>query len=86
MNVELPEDLLDAVGKRVDPRHADSAVESGLRGWLDLTDGRGERGSALALLLDEVGASARGELPPPDHEQLGDWLRLLNKIAGSGRD
>lgn len=34
-------------------------------------------------LLDEVGACARGELPPPDHEQLVDWLRLLNVLAGS---
>jgi hypothetical protein len=42
-----------------------------------------ERELALAVLLDEVGASARGELPLPDHDQLADWLRLLNTVAGS---
>lgn len=37
----------------------------------------------MAMLLDEVGASARGELPQPHREQLADWLRLLNTVAGS---
>jgi hypothetical protein len=38
---------------------------------------------ALAVLLDEIGACARGELALPDRDQLADWLRLLNEFAGS---
>lgn len=37
--------------------------------------------SALILLLEEAGACARGELPPPG--QLADRLHLLNRIARS---
>jgi len=39
--------------------------------------------AAMAILLDEIGSSGRGELPIPDREQLADWLRLLNRVAGS---
>jgi hypothetical protein len=44
-----------------------------------------ERRAAIAVLLDEVGACARGELPLPDQAWLIDWLRLLNTVAGSDR-
>jgi hypothetical protein len=44
---------------------------------------RSQNPFAMAELLDEVGACARGELPPPDQDQLEDWLRLLNIVAGS---
>jgi len=37
---------------------------------------------ALAVLLDEVGACARGELPLPERDQLWGWLVLL-KWAGT---
>ena len=46
-------------------------------------DSERSRVHALAELLDEIGASARGELPIPDREQLANWLRLLNVVAGS---
>jgi hypothetical protein len=44
-----------------------------------------DRDPALAILRDEVGACARGELPLPDREQLAEWLGLLNRVAGSDR-
>lgn len=47
---------------------------------IDETGDERRRRLALAELLDEIGASARGELPIPDR---GDWLRLLNVVAGS---
>ena len=49
-----------------------------------MTDDRNESVAALAVLIDEVGACARGELPLPEKEQLRDWLVLLNKVARSG--
>ena len=45
--------------------------------------GGSRRGLALAVLLDEIGSCARGEMPLPDQEQLADWLGLLNAVAGS---
>ena len=53
-----------------------------LRDQLELTDGTSERGSALAVLLDEIGASARGELSAPDRSTLQSWLALACKVAG----
>ena len=50
----------------------------------NVTDDRNESVAALAVLIDEVGACARGELPLPEKEQLRDWLVLLNKVARSG--
>ncbi len=38
---------------------------------------------AMAELLDEIGATARGEMPLPDRKQLGEWLVLLNRVTGS---
>jgi hypothetical protein len=50
---------------------------------IDETDDERRRRHAPAGLLDEIGASARGELPIPDQAQLSDWLRLPNVVAGS---
>ena len=44
-----------------------------------------DKSVALAILLDEIGASARGELPLPDRGQLAEWLVLLNRVGGSDR-
>lgn len=44
-----------------------------------------DRDAALAVLLDEVGASARGEAPLPDEDQLREWLGMLNLIARQRR-
>lgn len=81
MNVEIPDEIVRAINERTPDREAGDALESALRIWLDITDGRGVRGGALAILLDEIGSSARGELALPDREQLADWLGLLNRIA-----
>jgi len=44
-----------------------------------------DKSVALAILLDEIGACARGELPLPDRGQLAEWLVLLNRLGGSDR-
>ena len=46
-------------------------------------EGNRASSAALAILLDEIGASARGELPLPDRRQLAEWLALLNRVGGS---
>lgn len=61
----------------------DGLVLRGLSEWLDLHDGWSDRGGAMAVLLDEMGATVRGELPAPSTKELADWLRLLNRVAGS---
>jgi hypothetical protein len=48
--------------------------------WLDLTTAKGRRGGALAILLDEPVASAKGEMPLPNRDELADWLRLVQTI------
>jgi hypothetical protein len=50
---------------------------------MNLFDARSEQRAVLAVLLDEVGACARGELPLPAHDQLVDWLGMFNTVAGS---
>lgn len=63
-------------GERVD-----QATERAVEIWLDLTNGKGQRGGALAFLLDELAASAQGEMPLPDRDELADWLRLVQTVA-----
>lgn len=48
---------------------------------LDLGDGHTERGTAIAVLLHEIGTSARREAPRPDPRQLAEWLQMLNRIS-----
>lgn len=83
-SVSFPPELVNQIAECA---HADESfsetVLRGITAWLELNDGRTEQGVALAVLLDEVGACARGEMPVPQPELLAGWLRLLNRVAGS---
>lgn len=83
VTIELDDDLATGLtARRRGHEGLADAASRMLRGQLGLTDGRISSGGALALLLDEIGASARGELPPPDGETLRSWLALVRQVAG----
>lgn len=82
VTIELDDDLATQLAARGRAsEQLDGVVARMLRDQLELTDGKSEPGGALAILLDEIGASARGELALPDHETLRSWLVLLCKVA-----
>lgn len=80
VTIELDDDLARKLAARCYARETLDAVAARiLADQLELADARGD---ALVALLDEIGASARGEPPLPDHETLRDWLVFLCKVAG----
>lgn len=56
-------------------------VFGAVEAWFDLGDGHTERGTAIAVLLDEIGASARRKAPRPGPKRLAEWLQMLNRIS-----
>lgn len=81
-SVTFTPDLHRRIAERSHPN--ESFIETVFRAvdtWLDLGDARTEQGAAFAVLLDEIGAAARGEMSVPQPAQLSEWLGLLNQIA-----
>lgn len=81
--ITISDSLAGRLAERLDAKTTINAMAMrAIEEWLDLTDGRGEKGGASAILLDEIGSSARGETKLPGSEGLGEWLKFLLLIAG----
>lgn len=83
VTIEIDEDLAAdlAYWQRANESFDEVAARM-LRGQLELINGKCSRGFAMAMLLDEVGSTARGELPLPDREMVRSWLDLVVQVAG----
>ena len=79
ISTKLSEHLAERSGQG---EHLQATAVRALREWCDQGDGTTEQGGALALLIDELGASARGELPPPTKQTLNDWFGMLRTAVG----
>jgi hypothetical protein len=80
-SIDLPHELVARLSER--GTSVDATAARAVTMWLDLTDGRSDRGSAGADLLDAIGSASRKEAPVPDREELEHWLMLLNRLLGA---
>jgi hypothetical protein len=81
--IDISPELAARIAERSAQReHIEATAARALREWCDLGDARTEQGGALATLLDQIGATARGEMSAPTREELGDWLGMLRTALG----
>jgi len=82
-SIHLSPSLLDRLAAMLGPDESiDDWVVGAVELRLDLEDGRGLRGSALAVLLSELGEEAgRPDAPGERREQHRSWLELVRRIT-----